>query len=187
MINKIRRVGDIESKEKMNADQAYYQALGDRINTIYCPILYLFGFAGNILSMLTFSTKRMARLSSSCTYLFLLPISDSVILLTTLWPFLGDAFHIYLEQYSIIACRFYYYLIFLFISYSSWCLAGLCFDRFLRIEFPIRSKLWCTRKHASILMTGIFMFLVCTKWTLLFERSRTKTNKHNNRKLHHRS
>jgi hypothetical protein len=43
---------------------------------------------------------------------------------------------------------------------SSWCIAGLAFDRLLRTEIPLRAKLICTPRNALI-QVAIFFLLLC--------------------------
>jgi hypothetical protein len=76
----------------------------------------------------------------------------------SLWYFLADAFSIQLQNYSALACRFRTFFAYVFMDLSSWCIAGLAFDRFLRIEFPLRSKRICTSRHA--LETILVFFLI---------------------------
>jgi len=133
--------------------------LGNRIGTIIYSIIYLLGFFGNILALITFSGHRMRQISSSI-FLLTLSISDTIALITSLWFFLADAFSIHLQNYSALACRFRTFFAYVFMDLSSWCLAGLAFDRFLRTEIPLRAKLICIPRNALIMIL-IFFLLLC--------------------------
>ncbi|CAF0753809.1 unnamed protein product [Rotaria sp. Silwood1] len=136
-----------------------YNVLGDRIGTIIYSIIYILGFLGNTFALMTFSSRRMRQISSS-VFLLTLSISDSVALITSLWFFLADAFSIQLQNYSALACRFRTFFAYVFMDLSSWCLAGLAFDRYLRIRLPINSKNICTPRNAFITIL-IFFLILC--------------------------
>jgi hypothetical protein len=136
-----------------------YNLLGDQIGTIIYSIIYGLGFIGNIFALITFSAHRMRQISSSI-FLLTLSISDTISLITSLWFFLADAFSIQLQNYSALACRFRTFFAYVFMDLSSWCLAGLAFDRFLRTEIPLRAKLICVPRNALIMIL-IFFLLLC--------------------------
>jgi hypothetical protein len=136
-----------------------YNLLGNRIGTIIYSIIYGLGFFGNTLALITFSSQRMRQISSSI-FLLILSISDSIALITSLWFFLGDAFSIQLQNYSALACRFRTFFAYVFMDLSSWCIAGLAFDRFLRTEIPLRAKIICSPRNALITVS-IFFLLLC--------------------------
>ncbi|CAF2480277.1 unnamed protein product [Rotaria sp. Silwood2] len=135
-----------------------YYILGDRIGTIIYSIVYILGFLGNTFALMTFSSRRMRQISSSI-FLLTLSISDSVALVTSLWFFLADAFSIKLQNYSALACRLRTFFAYVFMDLSSWCLAGLAFDRYLRIRLPISSKIICTPRNALIMILIFFLTL----------------------------
>jgi len=136
-----------------------YNLLGNRIGTIIYSIIYAFGFIGNLLALITFSSRRMRKISSSI-FLLALAISDTIALITSIWFFLADAFNIQLQNYSALGCRFRTFFAYVFMDLSSWCIAGLAFDRFLRTEIPIRAKLICVPRNA-LLTIVIFFLLLC--------------------------
>ncbi|CAF4628709.1 unnamed protein product, partial [Rotaria sp. Silwood2] len=135
-----------------------YYLLGNRIGTILYAIIYFLGFIGNILALITFSSPRMRQISSSI-FLLILSISDSIALVTSLWFFLADAFSIQLQNYSALACRFRTFFAYVFMDLSSWCIVGLAFDRFLRTEIPLHSKIICTPRNALIMISICFILL----------------------------
>ncbi|CAF1272350.1 unnamed protein product [Rotaria sordida] len=135
-----------------------YNLLGNRIGTTLYSIIYFLGFIGNTLALITFSSSRMRQISSSI-FLLILSISDSIALITSLWFFLGDAFSIQLQNYSALACRFRTFFAYVFMDLSSWCIVGLAFDRFLRTEFPLRTRKICTPRNALIMISICFLLL----------------------------
>jgi hypothetical protein len=136
-----------------------YTLLGNRIGTIIYSIIYILGFLGNTLALITFSSRSMRHISSSI-FLLVLSISDIIALVTSLWFFLADAFAIYLQNYSALACRFRTFFAYVFMDLSSWCIAGLAFDRYLRTKLPLGSKTLCTPRNASIIIL-IFFLILC--------------------------
>lgn len=135
-----------------------YNALGNRIGTVIYSTIYLLGFIGNILAIITFSTRRMRRISSSI-FILVLAISDTVALITSIWFFLADAFDIHLQNYSALGCRFRTFFAYVFMDLSSWCIAGLAFDRYLRTKLPLSSKTFCTPRNASLMCLIFFLLL----------------------------
>jgi hypothetical protein len=135
-----------------------YNQLGNQICTIIYSIIYALGFIGNIFALITFSSYRMRQISSSI-FLLVLSISDSISLITSLWFFIADAFSIQLQNYSALACRFRTFFAYVFMDLSSWCIAGLAIDRFLRTEIPLRAKVICVRRNALIMILIFFLFL----------------------------
>ncbi|CAF0864632.1 unnamed protein product [Didymodactylos carnosus] len=125
---------------------------------IFYTIIYIPGFIGNILSLLTFSTGPMRKVSSGI-FLLILSISDTLALMTTLWYLLSDVFQIELSTYSALGCRFRHFFAAVFMDTSSWCLTALSFDRFLKTQLPIRSKSISTPKNALISIMIIFILL----------------------------
>ncbi len=136
-----------------------YKSLGNRIGTVIYLIIYILGFIGNTLALITFSSRRMRQISSSI-FLLVLSISDIVALVTSLWFFLADAFAIQLQDYSALACRFRTFFAYVFMDLSSWCIAGLAFDRYLRMKLPLGSKMICTPRNALIMIL-IFFLILC--------------------------
>ncbi|UJR35876.1 hypothetical protein I4U23_028619 [Adineta vaga] len=135
-----------------------YNLLGNRITTIIYMINYILGFIGNTFALMTFSSRRMRQISSSI-FLLVLSISDIVALITSLWFFLADAFAIPLQNYSALACRFRTFFAYVFMDLSSWCIAGLAFDRYLRTKLPLGSRTLCTPRNASLMIFICFLIL----------------------------
>ena len=136
-----------------------YTSLGNRIGTIIYTLIYILGFIGNTLALITFSSRRMRQISSSI-FLLVLSICDIVVLVTSLWFFLADAFGIQLQYYSALACRFRTFFAYVFMDLSSWCIAGLAFDRYLRTRLPLGSKTLCTPRNVLIMIL-IFFLILC--------------------------
>lgn len=135
-----------------------YTLLGNQICTILFSIIYCLALIGNSFTLLTFSSVRMRQISSSI-YLLVLAISDTLALVTSVWFFLSDAFSISLQNYSALACRFRTFFAYVFLDLSSWCIAGLSFDRFLRTEFASRAKRLCTPQRAWATISVFFIIL----------------------------
>jgi hypothetical protein len=138
-----------------------YNSLADRMSTIIYSMIYASGFLGNFLAALTFSNRRLRHISSSI-FLLILSISDTISLTTSIWFFLADAFAIHLQNYSALACRIRTFFAYVFMDLSSWCIAGLAFDRYLRTKLPLNSKALCTSRNAckSVLATFLVLCVV---------------------------
>ena len=134
----------------------FYHQMGNKIGTILFSLIYFLGFIGNTLSILTFSSRRMRQISSSI-FLLALSISDTIALITSIWYFLADAFNIRLQNYSALACRFRLFCAYLFMDLSSWCIAALAVDRYLRTKLPLASRTICTPRNTCKV---IFVFVI---------------------------
>lgn len=135
-----------------------YVRLGNRIGTAIYTIIYILGFIGNTFALITFSSRRLRYISSS-VFLLVLAFSDIFALVTSIWFFLADAFAIHLQNYSALGCRFRTFFAYVFMDLSSWCIAGLAFDRYLRVRFPVESKQFCSPRNASITVLTFFLIL----------------------------
>ncbi|CAF1204488.1 unnamed protein product [Adineta steineri] len=126
--------------------------------------LFIFGFVGNISSLVIFSGTSLRKASTSLLFIFL-AISDTGYLLTCIYEFIYYGFNIKdpnADRSRISAlCRFRSYFQTIFMCVSSWLLVAISADRSIRIIFPFKAKTLCTRRHAIYVATIILLiFLV---------------------------
>ncbi|CAF1094755.1 unnamed protein product [Adineta steineri] len=117
---------------------------------VICIILYLIGYTGCILSIVTFSSKKLRRHSTGFLFL-IMALVDIFNLFASLQYFLNVIYGIDVFTLSIHWCRFFticnYELYFGF----SWIFAFISLDRWMKVEWPTKSHSLCTRKRFIIL------------------------------------
>ncbi|CAF0815105.1 unnamed protein product [Rotaria sp. Silwood1] len=133
-----------------------------------CFILYLFGYTGCLLSIVTFSSKKLRQHSTGFLF-FVMAFVDIFNLIASLQYFLDVIYQINVYTISIHWCRFFtifnYELYFGF----SWVLVFISVDRWIKVEWPTKSQTLCTRKRfiylcliafiSSLLQNVIYTFL----------------------------
>jgi len=121
------------------------------------PIILIVGFIGNLLSSILFSTTDLCQ-TSCAIYFLLLSISDSIALLGGLHHCLVIGFHIIIA--SPIYCRVRHFLLYVFMDLASWMVVAISVDRFYKVKYPLRARIYCTRKLTLIIsftITGILI------------------------------
>ncbi|UJR36305.1 hypothetical protein I4U23_029033 [Adineta vaga] len=127
---------------------------------ISCIVIYVFGYTGCLLSIFTFSSKKLR--SHSTGFLFLImAFVDMFNLFASLQYFLDALYHINVFALSIHWCRFLticnYELYFGF----SWIFAFISLDRWMKVEWPTKSQTLCTRKRFIYLcLIGLMLSLI---------------------------
>ncbi|CAF2861849.1 unnamed protein product [Rotaria sp. Silwood2] len=91
-----------------------------------------------------------------------LSISYTVYLLLTLYFLITYGFHIPDQSNYPKTCQFRHYIHYLSKNFSAWMLTTISCDRWIRSQFPIKAKLFCTRRTAiySIIVVLIFNCLL---------------------------
>ncbi|CAF1014181.1 unnamed protein product [Rotaria sordida] len=110
-----------------------------------CIILYLFGYTGCLLSIITFSSKKLRRHSTGFLFL-IMAFVDILNLFASLQYFIDVIYQINVFTLSIHWCRFFtifnYELYFGF----SWIFVFIAVDRWIKVEWPTKSQTLCTRR-----------------------------------------
>ncbi|CAF0825572.1 unnamed protein product [Rotaria sordida] len=133
-----------------------------------CFVLYLFGYTGCLLSIVTFSSKKLRHHSTGFLF-FVMAFVDIFNLIASLQYFFDVIYQINVYTISIHWCRFFtifnYELYFGF----SWVLVFISVDRWIKVEWPTKSQTLCTRKRfiylcliafiSSLLQNIIYTFL----------------------------
>lgn len=120
---------------------------------VLVPILFVFGVCGNVLS---FIILKKAQQTSTNFYLMFVAMSDTfVVIILSSVLFLASIANINLV--STFNCLILEG-IFIYTAYlSSWSLVAVTTDRFIAVYFPLKAKIYCTRKRSKMIC---FLFLV---------------------------
>ena len=129
-----------------------------RISTAVLGILiYIAGFIGNFLSFLLFVQKELRQVSTGLTFL-LLNIFSTVHLLSLIVEFLDSIFQVKLFASDVFRCQFILWLQNVTRTICSFLATTVSIDRFLRSEYPMQSRIWCTAKNVTKLSKGYIVF-----------------------------
>jgi hypothetical protein len=131
-----------------------------RISTAFIGIaVYVGGFIGNFFSLLLFIQKELRQVSTGLLFL-LLNIFSTIHLLSLIVEFLDSIFQIQVISSGVFRCQFILWLQNLTRSVCSLLATTISIDRFLRSEYPIRSRIWCTPKNVLRLSTAYLLFSI---------------------------
>jgi hypothetical protein len=121
--------------------------------------IYLAGFIGNFFSSLLFIQKELRQVSTSLLFL-LLNIFSTIHLLSLIVEFLDSIFQIQVLPFDIFQCQFILWLQNATRTICSFFATTISIDRFIRSEYPIRSRIWCTPKNVVRLAIIYFIFSI---------------------------
>ncbi|CAF0729731.1 unnamed protein product [Rotaria sp. Silwood1] len=117
-----------------------------RLSTAVLGVLiYVAGFIGNLLSFLLFIQKELRQVSTGLIFL-LLNIFSTIHLLSLIFEFLSSIFEFQILPYDIFRCQFILWLQNATRTVCSFLATTVSMDRFIRSEYPIQSRIWCTTK-----------------------------------------
>ncbi|CAF1138143.1 unnamed protein product [Rotaria sp. Silwood1] len=152
-----------------NTDLDYYQKIYFQkswawwLNHIGTFVVFIIGFCGNLLCLLVLCRGRLRR-SSYTQYLIALAIVDTGAILCEALVAL-DELHQYrsidkrtLIQHTVLSCKLYYYIRYIFYSMSSWVIVALAIERLVAIRFPLWSKYICNVINARRILLIILLF-----------------------------
>ncbi|CAF2392077.1 unnamed protein product [Rotaria sp. Silwood2] len=128
------------------------------IYAIVYPIVFLLGIIGNLLSSLLFSITTLNRTSCG-VYFLLLAIYDSIGLLGGLHHCLTIGYHVPVPNATY--CRARNFLLYISMDMTSWMIVAISVDRYLKVKFPIKARVYATQKLAIIVSCIItFVFII---------------------------
>ncbi|CAF2817136.1 unnamed protein product [Rotaria sp. Silwood2] len=152
-----------------NTDLNYYQKIYFQkswawwLNHIGTFVVFIIGFFGNLLCLLVLCRGRLRR-SSYTQYLIALAIVDTGAILCEVLVAL-DELHQYRSvdkrtfiQHTVLSCKLYYYIRYIFYSMSSWVIVALAIERLVAIRFPLWSKHICNVINARRILFLILLF-----------------------------
>ena len=125
---------------------------------IIFPIIFLLGIAGNSLSSLLFTVTKLNRTSCG-VYFLVLAIADTLALFGGLHHCLTIGYRLVVPHP--IFCRLRNFIFYISMDMSSWMVVAISVDRYLKVKFPIKARMYATRRLAIIVSsTAGLVFLV---------------------------
>ena len=135
------------------------------LNTTIPLIWLIVGTLTNGLSLFVFSRPTL-RNSSTFFYIAIMTLSDFIVIWTSSFrDFLAYRFQIYIK--GSFMCRLHVFLFYLTCQFSSWLLTAANFDRLVFVISHKHSKIWCTKRTAIKVTSGIFILLVLINFHVL--------------------
>jgi hypothetical protein len=121
------------------------------------PIIFILGIVGNLFSSIIFSITKLNHTSCGI-YFLLLAICDSLALIGGLHHCLTIGYHVAVPNASY--CRARNFFLYTSMDITSWMVVAISLDRYLKVKFPIKARMYATRKLSiivSCIVTSIFI------------------------------
>ena len=109
-------------------------------------LIYVAGFVGNFLSFFLFMQREIRRVSTGFIFL-LLNIFCTIHLLSLVIEFLDSIFQVRILWNDVFRCQFLLWLQNSTRTMCSFLATTVSIDRFLRSEYPMKSRIWCTTNN----------------------------------------
>ncbi|KAK3611139.1 hypothetical protein CHS0354_014883 [Potamilus streckersoni] len=105
---------------------------------IFSVVFLLLGLTGNLLTILVFRKIGVSK-RPTLIFLFVLAITDSVVLVTGLSRYwILNTFELDIRTLSDVGCKINLFVIYLSMQYSSWILVFVCIERVIKTYFPLQ-------------------------------------------------
>lgn len=130
------------------------------------PVITAIGIPSNVCSFLLMQRQRL-RVTSVSVYFSTLAVADTWVLLHAIsyqWSssYFGTTFWL---KHNILCVLNQWTLLF-GMTWAAWLVVALTVERLLVIIFPLRSKVWCTRRNAVITVISITL-ISASVWAVL--------------------
>ncbi len=157
--------------QNIKARETDWVELGKDIQVFVYPIIIFIGVVGNICTLVLMQ-KSFLRKSTTSIYFSALAVADTMVLvyhMTSHWLSAFDSESAFWKDNNIRCwCGLLIYLFLM--AWSTWLMVGLTFERFIVTTFPLKGKIWCTRKAALGTVLGITFFFAGFWSVVLFWR-----------------
>lgn len=128
---------------------------------IITPIFLATGLFGNLVTILTMATKSFSGMTSRYI-LIALAISDTTLLLTQPFNklFVRKLIGYDIRALSDIGCKAFFHIFKTGKMTSSWLIVILCFERFIAVVFPFKTKTIITKRSILALIALDYLFMI---------------------------
>lgn len=147
-----------ENDEPLITDYFEYQ-IHRQLLLFIPPVVFVLGIVGNFFSFITLNCRSMRRLST-CAYLSVLALADSLVLtvgLLRLW--IAELTGIDLRNLSQLSCGTINVVASSASDFSVWLIMAVTAERFIVVYYPLRVSSMCNRRRASWIMTILLVTL----------------------------
>ncbi|KAL3859210.1 hypothetical protein ACJMK2_009439 [Sinanodonta woodiana] len=152
--------GHVKENSTTNSIDDLLNSIGPWLWKTVSIVLLVFGLAGNLLTVLVFRKIGVSK-RPTLFFLFILAITDSVVLLTGLLRYwILHAFQFDIRTLSDIGCKINIFLLYSSMQYSSWILVFVCIERIIKTYFPLHFIRIVTFRRVSLSLIILFVVLV---------------------------
>jgi hypothetical protein len=137
-----------------------HNELEESIHYIYMiiyPVIFVTGLVGNLFSSLLFSITDLSQTSCGI-YFILLAVFDLIALISGLHHCLTIGYHIPVP--NALYCRARNFLLYTSMDMVSWMIVAISVDRFLKVKYPLRARVYCTQKLSMIVSCVLATILI---------------------------
>ncbi|CAF0945024.1 unnamed protein product [Adineta steineri] len=148
---------NISQSSQIFIKQEHLEEISHYIYMIIYPIVFFLGIVGNLISSLLFSITKLNRTSCGI-YFLILAIADSLALIGGLHHCLTIGYHVSVKNASY--CHVRNFLLYTSMDMASWMVVAISVDRYLKMKYPIKARMYATQKLAiiiSCIITVIFI------------------------------
>ncbi|KAL3878142.1 hypothetical protein ACJMK2_030513 [Sinanodonta woodiana] len=122
-------------------------------------VFLVFGLTGNLLTVLVFRKIGVSK-RPTLFFLFVLAITDSVVLVTGLSRYwILNTFDLDIRTLSDPGCKINLFVIYLSMQYSSWILVFVCIERVIKTHFPLQFIRIVTYRRVYVSLIILFFVL----------------------------
>ncbi|CAH1783616.1 unnamed protein product [Owenia fusiformis] len=136
--------------------------IGAMIHRYWPMVILPFGLVGNLLAFLVM-TRKQSRQKSTCIYMAVLSVTDTVSLFILLYHWIVTNF-VQLpitEYHNDINCKILSYISQVTTEYGVSVIIAMTIDRYIAVKYPIHSVTWCSLKRTRrILVIGIIILSI---------------------------
>ncbi|XP_067681352.1 galanin receptor 2a-like [Haliotis asinina] len=148
----------------------------DLLWQIISPILILVGTVGNLLSIVVLTRKGM-RKSNVSKYLTCLAVADLAVIYTGLLSaWIKHMFDVTVSGIHEAACKIHTWLLYSSLHTSAWILVSVTIERTVFVWNPLRYKVFCTKRIATLCMISVTGLCLLLNSHFLFFFVRTETD-----------
>lgn len=134
------------------------------------PFIFFAGLGGNTLIVAVMTRRRMQG-SSTCVYLTLMAIADTMVLLTGMIPeWLEAARIVVLKELHQAACKLEKFLFYTSADTAVWFLVIFTIDRFIAVCYPLKKNKFCRSSRAKLSCAVVFGAAILKNVHVLFTR-----------------
>ena len=132
------------------------------VSYVIVPLFFILGIGGNILTVLI-TRRKLYKHSSHGVFLRTIALNDIVFLLT--FPFnkhfVHDLVGFDVRSISIVGCKVYFALYRASRISSALFMLQICIERFIVVCYPMKAKVFSTKRMALILVFSTFTVVAC--------------------------
>jgi hypothetical protein len=131
---------------------------------IIFPVIFILGLLGNLLSSIIFAFTKHNQTSCGI-YFLLLAIFDTLALIGGIHHCLTIGYHIPVP--NAIYCRARNFFLYMSMDMASWMVVAISVDRYFKMKFPIKARMYTTRKLSIIISCVIIIIFIIKNFHLL--------------------